>query len=196
MTTEREMRMGSSEEALDAWRAIDLGGILLQLGEDLTREGLQDTPRRLLSVYVELLEGYSMDPENILDRTFNAEVSGESIQCVKDIFFTSVCEHHVLPFFGYINVVYRPRDRVIGLSKITRLIDCFAKRLQIQERLVDQIASAIYKAVDPSGVLVVASAVHLCCKGRGVKRDAMKFVTAAQFGMVDPEMRELGKVKE
>jgi len=161
---------------------IDLGGMLLQLGEDLDREGLQQTPVRVERAWAEFLEGYTLDPKEILGTTFTAE--GKGIQACTDISFCSMCEHHLLPFFGVASVVYRPNENVAGLSKLTRLVDCFARRLQIQERMTRQIASALSELLKPDGVLVVCQAKHLCCHGRGIRRERMEFKTTAQCGHV------------
>jgi len=161
---------------------IDLGKLLLQLGEDLDREGLQETPERVERAWGEFLEGYTLDPKEILDKTFDAECSG--IQACRNIHFFSMCEHHLLPFFGSATVIYKPSSRVAGLSKIARLVDCFARRLQIQERMTQQIADALFTFLDPVGVLVICNAKHLCCHGRGVRRNQMEFRTTAECGEV------------
>lgn len=164
---------------------IDIGSLLLQLGEDLSREGLQNTPDRVNRAWGEFLEGYTLDPREILDRTFSAESNG--IQACIDISFTSMCEHHLLPFFGTTSIVYEPNTRVAGLSKLTRLVDCFARRLQIQERMTQQIAATLFEFLDPAGVLVICRAKHLCCHGRGIRRSQMEFKTTAQCGEVGPD---------
>lgn len=161
---------------------VDIGGLLLQLGENLDREGLQATPDRVERAWGEFLEGYSLDPKEILGTTFKAESTG--IQACTDISFTSMCEHHLLPFFGTTSVVYQPGERVTGLSKLTRVVDCYARRLQIQERMTQQIADAIWTCLEPVGVLVVCKAKHLCCHGRGIRRSQMEFKTVAQYGLV------------
>ena len=170
---------------------FDLGQLLLQLGEDITREGLLDTPKRIERAWSEFLSGYTLDPEEILKATFEAEGSG--IQACTGISFTSMCEHHLLPFFGTVSVVYQPKKVVVGLSKITRLVDCFAKRLQIQERMTEQIAQELMLHVEPKGVLVICKAKHLCCHGRGIRRSEMKFQTTSIQGQVDQSFWELLK---
>lgn len=162
---------------------IDLGGLLLALGENLDREGLQETPVRVKRAWAEFLEGYTLDPKEILGTTFDAESTG--IQACTHIEFFSMCEHHLLPFFGTAAVVYQPSKCVAGLSKLTRLVDCFARRLQIQERMTQQIADALYEHLEPAGVLVVCKAKHLCCHGRGIRRSQMEFRTTAECGRVD-----------
>lgn len=164
---------------------IDLGALLLQLGENLDREGLQGTPERVERAWTEFLEGYTLDPKEILGLTFEAESSG--VQAGLGISFSSMCEHHLLPFFGTASVIYKPRNRVAGLSKLARLVDCYARRLQIQERMTQQIADALFELLDPIGVLVVCQAKHLCCHGRGIRRSQMEFKTTAQCGQVSDD---------
>jgi len=166
------------------WGNMDIGRLLLQLGEDLNREGLQDTPDRVERAWGEFLEGYTLDPKEILDKTFTTESSG--IQACQNIDFCSMCEHHLLPFFGTAAIVYRPNELVAGLSKLTRLVDCFARRLQIQERMTQQIADTLFEFLEPDGVLVVCNAKHLCCHGRGIRRSQMSFKTTAQCGNIGP----------
>ena len=139
------------------------------LGENSKREGLRDTPRRVTEMYAELTEGYSMNPKEILSREWN-EVSGMVV--VKDIGFFSLCEHHLLPFHGKVHIGYIPSRSVVGLSKLVRLVDCFSKRLQLQERMTKQIADAIHDNLHPHGVAVVVQARHLCMEMRGVKSGA------------------------
>lgn len=172
----------------NSW-GFDLGDLLLQLGEDVTREGLLDTPDRIERAWSEFLEGYTLDPKEILSRTFDAEGSG--VQACIQISFTSMCEHHLLPFFGTVSIAYQPKERVIGLSKLARLVDCFAKRLQIQERMTEKIAQELYETLDPEGVLVICKAKHLCCHGRGIRRSQMLFNTTAVRGLVGPVFWEV-----
>ena len=142
---------------------------LVEMGEDPRREGLKDTPRRVADMYAELTEGYSMDPKQILSREWN-EVSGMVV--AKDIGFFSLCEHHILPFYGKVNIGYIPSKAVVGLSKLVRLVDCFSKRLQLQERMTKQIADALNDNLHLRGVVVVVQARHLCMEMRGVKSGA------------------------
>lgn len=157
--------------------------LLIGLGEDLEREGLLETPDRVMRAWKEFLEGYTLSADDILDKTFDAEDSG--LQVCQNIVFTSLCEHHLLSFYGHVTIAYKPRERVCGLSKLARLVDCFARRLQIQERMTSQIANAIWENLNPMGVLVIAEAKHLCCIGRGVKRDKMNFKTMQQYGKLE-----------
>lgn len=166
---------------MQEWK-FDFGQLLLGLGEDTTREGLQETPRRVNAAWLEFLEGYTITPADLFKTTFDAECSG--IQVCQNISFCSMCEHHLLPFFGSAIIVYRPNKRVAGLSKLSRLVDCFARRLQIQERMTNQIAQALTTALDPKGVLVICEAKHHCCHGRGIRRSNMTFKTIAEIGNV------------
>lgn len=143
--------------------------LLLALGDNPEREGLKDTPRRVADMYEELMEGYSMNPKDILSREWS-EVTGMVI--VKEIDFFSLCEHHLLPFYGKVHIGYIPSRAVVGLSKLVRLVDCFSKRLQLQERMTKQIADALNETLHPYGVAVVIQAKHLCMQMRGVKSGA------------------------
>jgi len=164
-------------------KEVNIPELLLSLGEDLEREGLEDTPRRVKNSWIELLRGYTLDPQEILSRVF--EVEGKGLQLCRNIEFSSMCEHHLLPFFGVAHIGYIPDKSLTGLSKLTRLVDCFSQRLQIQERIAQQIADAIEECLAPKGVLVVIKAKHLCCHGRGIKRKRMEYITSAQHGEVD-----------
>jgi len=143
--------------------------ILEVLGEDPKREGLKDTPRRVTDMYEELTEGYSTNPKEILAREWS-EVTGMVI--AKEIDFFSLCEHHLLPFYGKVHIGYIPSRSVVGISKLARLVDCYSKRLQLQERMTKQLADAINENLKPLGVAVVVQARHLCMQMRGVKSNA------------------------
>lgn len=149
------------------------------LGENPAREGLRETPRRVVRSLMELTEGYRQDPEAILSTVFDERY--DEMVLVKSIEFWSLCEHHMLPFHGFASVGYIPDKRVVGLSKIARLVHCYARRLQIQERLTQEIAGAIQSHLRPSGVGVVVEAEHTCMAMRGV-RAAGKMVTSALLG--------------
>ena len=142
---------------------------LVEIGEDPAREGLKETPRRVADMYAELTEGYSMSPKEILSKEWN-EVSGMVV--AKEIDFFSLCEHHLLPFYGKVHIGYIPSKAVVGVSKLVRLVDCFSKRLQLQERMTKQIADALNDNLHPHGVVVVVQARHLCMQMRGVKSGA------------------------
>src|SRR5881227_310147 len=143
--------------------------LLAEMGEDPSREGLRDTPKRVEKAYRFLTSGYDADIDRVLNNAlFSVDYSEMVI--VKDIDFYSLCEHHLLPFFGKCHVAYIPSTKVIGLSKLPRLVDVFARRLQVQERLTTQIAESIQNAVEPQGVGVVVEARHLCMMMRGVEK--------------------------
>ena len=156
--------------------------LLAELGEDPGREGLVRTPLRVSRAMKFLTSGYGADIDGILnDALFTVDYSEMVI--VKDIDFYSLCEHHLLPFFGKCHVAYIPRRRVIGLSKIPRLVDVFARRLQIQERMTNQIAQTILEKIDPLGVAVVCEGTHLCMSMRGVEKQNSFAVTSAMLGI-------------
>jgi GTP cyclohydrolase IA len=159
---------------------------LVRLGEDPKRDGLLDTPERMVSAMQYLTKGYQEDPEKIL-REALFDVSYDEMVIVKDIEMFSLCEHHLLPFFGKVHVAYIPNGKVIGLSKIPRLIDVFARRLQVQERLTVQIAETIQSAINPQGVGVVIEARHLCMMMRGVEKQHSAAVTSSMLGVFRDE---------
>lgn len=143
--------------------------LLVEMGENPTREGLRETPRRVADMYAELTEGYSMNPKEILSKEWH-EVTGMVV--AKDIEFFSLCEHHLLPFYGKAHIGYIPWKKVVGLSKLVRLVDCFSRRLQLQERMTKQIADSLRVNLRPLGVAVLVQARHLCMEMRGVKSGA------------------------
>lgn len=165
-----------------------LGEALLQtilsiIGDDPSREGLKETPQRVVKAYAEWFEGYHQDPVAIL-KTFEdgAEGCQNELVLVRDIEFYSHCEHHMAPFFGKAHVAYVPKGKVLGLSKLARLVDVFAKRLQVQERLTNQIADTLVSEVSPEGVGVVIEAQHFCMSSRGVRKQGSTTVTSALRG--------------
>ena len=166
--------------------------VLLRLaGDDPEREGLRDTPKRVVKAYKELFAGYSVDPVALLERTFE-EVDGyDEIVLLRDIRLESYCEHHMVPIIGRCHVAYLPRDRVVGISKLARLVDAFSKRLQIQERLTAQIADTIDQVLQPRGVGVVIEAGHQCMSTRGVHKPGVSMVTSRMLGAFrdDPTTR-------
>ncbi|MGA2978642.1 MAG: GTP cyclohydrolase I FolE [Terriglobales bacterium] len=155
--------------------------MIVRLGEDPDREGLVRTPARVEKAMQFLVKGYKEDPEALL-RGALYTVSYDEMVIVKDVEMFSLCEHHLLPFFGKVHVAYIPNGKVIGLSKIPRLIDAFSRRLQIQERLTTQIAEAIQNAIEPQGVGVVIEARHLCMMMRGVEKQHSSAVTSSMLG--------------
>jgi len=156
--------------------------IIREIGEDPDRAGLVDTPARVERMYAELTAGYSMQPEEVLNEAV-FEVDYSEMVLVKDIPFHSLCEHHLLPFAGIAAVAYIPDGRVIGLSKIPRIVDMYARRLQIQERLTQEIADFLMLHLAPRGVGVVVEATHLCASMRGVRKPGMVMTTSAVLGL-------------
>jgi len=155
--------------------------LLAEIGEDPTREGLAGTPERVRRMYDELTAGYHVDPDALLNGAcFNVDY--DEMVVVRDIEFFSLCEHHLLPFIGHAHVGYLPRGRVVGLSKIPRIVDMFAKRLQIQERLTVQVAEFLMERLEPKGVACVVEATHLCTMMRGVKKQEATMVTSSMTG--------------
>jgi len=162
--------------------------VLEALGEDPEREGLRQTPERSAKALQFLTSGYSKDVREVVNGAL-FQVKYDEMVIVKDIEFFSLCEHHLLPFFGKIHVAYLPNERVIGLSKIPRLVDVFARRFQIQERLTQQIAETIQEKVDPIGVAVVMEATHLCMAMRGVEKQNSVTVTSSMLGVFREDAR-------
>jgi GTP cyclohydrolase I len=155
--------------------------MLAQLGEDPTREGLRHTPARVEASLKWLTRGYHMEVADVIGDALYTE-RHENLVCVRDIEIYSLCEHHLLPFFGKAHVAYLPNGRLVGLSKIPRVIEVFARRLQVQERLTDQVADALMGVLDPRGVGVVIEASHLCMMMRGVEKQNSRTVTSALRG--------------
>lgn len=155
--------------------------ILNAVGEDPQREGLQFTPRRVARMYHELLGGYTMDPKAIINGAL-FEVKYDEMVLVRDIEFYSLCEHHMLPFMGRVHVAYIPDGKVLGLSKIPRIVDMYARRLQVQERMTRQIADFLRDLLKPQGVAVVVEAMHLCSMMRGVRKQDARMTTSAMHG--------------
>ncbi len=170
------------EDALVAAMGESVRRLIEQLGEDPAREGLERTPLRAAAALRFLTSGYRVDLEQLLNGALY-EVCYDEMVIVKDIELFSLCEHHLLPFYGKAHVAYLPDRKVIGLSKIPRLVDMFARRLQIQERLTSQIAQTIQEAIEPRGVGVVIEARHLCMIMRGVEKQHSAAVTSAMLGV-------------
>ena len=155
--------------------------LLKELGEDPQREGLERTPERVAKALQYLTSGYEKNVDEILNHALFVEEYDEMV-VVKDIDFASLCEHHLLPFIGKAHIAYMPHKKIVGLSKIPRLVEMFSRRLQVQERLTTQIASTLNDALQPRGVAVVMEAVHLCMLVRGVEKQNSKAVTSAMLG--------------
>lgn len=175
-TVDREKVIKAVEDLLEA------------LGEDVNREGLRDTPRRVADAYAELLAGEGQTAEEHLSRTFNSD-SGDMV-VESDISFSSLCEHHLMPFFGKVAIAYIPDGKVVGLSKLARTVEVFSKRLQIQERLTRQIAEEIMRVLKPKGVFVACEAEHTCMTCRGVKKAGSKTVTYCALGDFGEDKRK------
>jgi GTP cyclohydrolase I len=169
---------------------VDLKGVpfenlvtemLRQLGEDPERQGLQKTPQRVASAMRWLTRGYLLDPDKLI-RDAMFDEAHEGMVLVRDIELYSMCEHHLLPFFGKAHVAYIPNGRIVGLSKLARLVEVFSRRLQVQERLTDQVADALQRTLEPLGVGVVIEAYHLCMMMRGVEKQHSKTITSSVRG--------------
>ncbi|UYN89291.1 MAG: GTP cyclohydrolase I FolE [Anaerolineales bacterium] len=184
--------MSSAKRVYDAAQLLDgevkqatiedaVSKILAAVGEDPQREGLQGTPGRVARAYTELLSGYRTDPVKLINNAL-FEVEYDDMVIVRDIEFFSLCEHHMLPFLGRAHVAYIPRGKVIGLSKIPRIVDMFSRRLQVQERLTRQIADFLCGAIDPLGAGVVVEALHMCSMMRGVKKHDARMTTSTMVG--------------
>ena len=165
--------------------------LLLWAGDDPTREGLIDTPSRVARAYEEFFEGYNIDPVNLLERTFEETDGYDEIVLLRDIRLESHCEHHVVPIIGRAHVAYLPHRRVVGISKLARVVEAYAKRLQIQEKLTAQIANTIQEVLEPRGVAVVIEAAHQCMTTRGIHKPGVTMVTSRMLGAFrdDPATR-------
>ena len=156
-------------------------GLLTEMGEDPQREGLQATPRRVSEALRYFTQGYTMDVDEIVAGAMFTERQEEMV-VLKDIDFYSLCEHHLVPFFGKCHIAYLPKDRIIGLSKLARVVDVYARRLQVQERMTREVATAIERHLEPHGVAVVIEAQHLCMMMRGVEKQNSLATTSAMLG--------------
>lgn len=175
----------SREEAEAAVRTL-----IAYAGDNPDREGVLDTPRRVVGAYDEIYRGYRECPAEILDRTFTETASYDDFVLVRDITFSSHCEHHMMPFVGKAHIAYRPVDRVVGLSKLARLVDVYARRLQTQEHLTAQIATAIDEILQPKGVAVMLDAEHMCMTLRGVEKHGASTITTQFRGSFREDANE------
>ncbi len=166
--------------------------ILLAVGEDVRREGLKATPARVASMYAELLAGMNEDPKEHVSSIFTEKY--DEIVLLRDIPFYSICEHHLMPFIGTAHVAYLPSGTVLGVSKLARIVDCFARRLQVQERLTGQIADFINNSLKPQGVAVVLEAAHSCMTIRGIRKPGSVMVTSALRGIFKKDPRSRGEI--
>ena len=162
--------------------------LLKYIGEDINREGLIDTPKRVRKAYEFMTSGYHQDPKEIIQKAL-FKTSNDEMVIVKDIEFYSLCEHHLLPFFGKAHIAYIPNGKVVGLSKIPRIVNLFSRRLQIQEQLTEQIAEVLMKYIEPKGVAVVMNAKHMCMEMRGVEKICSTTVTSALRGLFKKEKK-------
>ena len=176
----------SRDEAEAAVRVL-----LRWAGEDPDREGLRDTPKRVVKSYEEHFSGYGQDPEEILERTFTETNGYDEMVVLRDIRFESHCEHHMAPIIGTAHIAYLPKTRVIGISKLARLVEVYSKRLQIQEKMTSQIAVSLQNALQPLGVAVVVEAAHQCMTTRGIHKPGITMVTSHMLGAfrADPSTR-------
>ncbi len=181
-----EVSRPSREEAEEAVRVL-----LRWAGDDPTREGLRGTPARVTRSYQEFFAGYNIDPVELLQRTFEETNGYDEMVVLKDIRFESHCEHHVLPIIGRAHVAYLPRNRVVGISKLARLVEVYARRLQIQEKMTAQIAKTLAEVLRPKGVAVVIEAAHQCMTTRGVHKPGVSMITSHMLGAfrTDPSTR-------
>lgn len=174
-------RERSEDIMVDQEKIKEAVRLLLEgIGEDAGRDGLADTPDRIARMYAELFAGMEEEPSEPLSRVFAVEESGMVLE--KDIVFYSMCEHHMLPFYGKAHVAYLPKGGVVGLSKLARTVEVYARRLQVQERMTNQIADAVMECLKPGGVMVVLEAEHMCMTMRGVKKPGSKTVSIAVRG--------------
>lgn len=169
--------------AVDREQAMDhVRGLLSHIGEDVDREGLRDTPRRVIDAMADHFKGYSEDPRAYLQRTFTEVEGYDELVLVSDIELHSHCEHHMVPFVGKAHVAYIPNGKVVGLSKLARVVDAYARRLQVQEKLTAQIATAIQEELQPQGVAVILQCRHFCMCYRGVRKQGCWTTTSKLFG--------------
>ena len=182
----RENTHPTRSEAEEAVRTL-----IRWMGDDPTREGLIDTPKRVIKSYAELFSGYTQDPSEILERTFEETDGYGDIVLLKDIRVESYCEHHLIPITGVAHVAYIPENRVVGISKLARTVELFSKRLQIQEKLTSQVANAINDTLKPKGVAVLIEAEHGCMTTRGVHKPGVNMVTKTLLGCFkeNPDLR-------
>ncbi|GIW48211.1 MAG: GTP cyclohydrolase 1 [Deltaproteobacteria bacterium] len=162
--------------------------ILVEIGENPERQGLKDTPLRIARMYRELTSGYRMSPHDIINGAI-FDIKYDEMVVVKDIEFYSLCEHHLLPFFGTCHVAYIPNGKIIGLSKIPRIVELFSRRLQVQEKLTVEIADFLNRILNPDGVAVVMEAYHLCMAMRGIKKAKASMLTSAMHGVFKEDER-------
>jgi GTP cyclohydrolase I len=173
----RERTAEERKRAIEAVREL-----ICWIGDDPEREGLKDTPQRVVDAYLEYFQGYEESPEDYMRRTFEQVGGYDEIVVLKDIPFHSHCEHHMAPIIGAVHVAYLPRDKVVGISKLARVVQAYARRLQVQERMTAEIADCIQKVLEPLGVAVIVQATHACMTARGVKTPGVSMTTSRMMG--------------
>ena len=183
-TLKKKVAKPTQAEAEEAVRTL-----IRWAGDDSDREGLRDTPKRVTKSYLEFFKGYEQDPKEILSRTFKDVEGYDEMIVLRDINFNSYCEHHMVPFSGRAHVAYIPGDKVVGISKLARLVDVYAKRLQIQEKLTAQIATTLNELLKPRGVAVVVEATHMCMTTRGVQKHGTVMQTSQLHGLFKSDHR-------
>ena len=174
----------SKEEAMDAVKTL-----LAWAGDDPAREGLLETPKRVVKAYEEFFAGYNMDPDEILNKTFEEVAGYDEMVIIKDVQLESMCEHHMAPIIGKAHVAYIPNKRVVGISKLARIVDVYGKRLQTQETMTAQIADSIQRVLDTKGVAVVIDAAHQCMTTRGVHKTESTTITSRMLGVFRTDYR-------
>lgn len=184
MPKKPSLKKPTREQAEEAVRTL-----IRWAGDDPTREGLLDTPKRVVKSYAEFYAGYETDPRDILSRTFKEVEGYDEMVMLRDIEFESHCEHHMVPFTGRAHVAYLPSNKVVGISKLARLVDAYAHRLQIQEKMTAQIANALNEVLNPKGVAVVIEAVHQCMTSRGVHKHGALMQTSHLLGRFREDAR-------
>ena len=191
MATGRARGFAFVEMSTDAEAEAAVRTMIAWAGDDPDREGLRDTPRRVAKAYREFFKGYEECPLEVLSRTFEDVAGYDDMVMLRDIEFNSHCEHHMVPFIGRAHVAYLPTDQVVGISKLSRLVDAFARRLQLQERLTRQVARTLEEVLQPRGVAVIIEASHGCMSTRGVNQHGVSMVTKCWLGdfRSDPELR-------
>jgi GTP cyclohydrolase I len=167
-------------QSFEAKKAVEK--LLEFIGEDPERNGLLDTPKRVVESYAEIFSGYHESPEKVLSKTFEDVGGYKDFVLLKDIEFYSMCEHHMLPFFGKVHIAYIPNNKIVGISKLVRVVEIFSRRLQVQEKMTSQIASAINEFLQPKGVIVNVTAKHFCMSMRGVKNSEAVMSTCHYIG--------------
>ncbi|WP_174254915.1 GTP cyclohydrolase I FolE [Acidisphaera sp. S103] len=190
-TSPRAVSTASAERPTREEAEAAVRTLLLWAGDDPDREGLRDTPSRVTRAFKEFFVGYATDPVAVLERTFEETDGYDEIVLLRDIRLESTCEHHMAPIIGRVHVAYLPHRRVVGISKLARVVDAYAKRLQIQEKLTAQIANTIQEVLEPRGVAVVIEAAHQCMTTRGVHKPGVTMVTSRMLGAFrdDPTTR-------